>query len=330
MGPKPIFELLKETFKEWREDKASRHGAALAYYAVFSIGPLLIIVISIAGFVFGKEAVEGELVGRIEGLVGTAGAEAIQTMVKSASEPGAGILATLIGIVTLSLSASGLFANLQDSLNTLWGVTLKPGLGLLVTIKERLLSFSMVLGVGFLLLVSLVVNALLAVLGDVLRDYLPGGTLVWQVVNFAISIAVITLLFAMIYKALPDARIAWSDVWLGALITALLFIVGQIAIGFYLGNSDFGSSYGAAGSLVAVLVWIYYSSQILFFGAELTQVYAKSYGSGITPEKNATFLSEEERARQGMKPEERSAAEKRREEAIRGRVTGRLASPWFR
>jgi membrane protein len=327
LGPKEIFGLLKDTFKEWKEDKASRHGAALAYYTIFSIGPLLIIVIAIVGFVFGDAAARGEISAAMDDVLGADGAEAIQTMIQNASQPGAGILATVIGIVTLFLSASGLFVNLQDSLNTIWEVTLKPGLGLLATIKARLLSFSMVLGVGFLLLVSLVVNAVLAMLGRFLQETLPGGALVWQVVNFAISVGIITLLFAMIYKVLPDVKLGWSDVWIGSIITALLFILGQMAIGFYLGISDVGSSYGAAGSLVVVLVWIYYSAQILFFGAEFTQVYAKRYGSGIRPEEHAMFLSEEAKAQQGIKSSEAGAQERQRRER---KLTERLASPWFR
>ena len=279
MKSKEIFELLKETYNEWSEDKASRLAAALAYYTIFSIAPLLIIAIAVAGLVFGQEAARGQLDNQIQSLVGQQSAELIQTMVESASKPTSGIIATVLAIAAILFGASGLFGQLQDALNTIWEVEPKPGRGILGIIKDRFLSFTMVLGIGFLLLVSLVLSALLSALDTYLTDLLPGSIYLLQILNFVISFGVITLLFAMIYKILPDVQIAWSDVWIGAAVTSLLFAVGKFLIGLYLGNSSAGSAYGAAGSLVILLLWIYYSAQILLFGAEFTQVYAKKYGS---------------------------------------------------
>ena len=279
MNAKTIWLLLKETFSEWSEDKASRLAAALAYYTIFSIAPLLIIAIAVAGLAFGQEAARGQLDRQIQGLVGQQSAELIQTMVESASKPTSGIIATVIAIATILFGASGLFGQLQDALNTIWEVEPKPGRGILGIIKDRFLSFTMVLGIGFLLLVSLVLSALLSALDPYLTDLLPGSIYLLQILNFVISFGVITLLFAMIYKILPDVKIAWSDVWIGAAVTSLLFALGKFLIGLYLGNSSAGSAYGAAGSLVILLLWIYYSAQILLFGAEFTQVYAKKYGS---------------------------------------------------
>ena len=224
MGTGGLFGLLKQAFKDWGEDKASRLGAALAYYTIFSIGPLLVVVIAIAGFVFGEEAASGQIVGTIEGVVGESGALMIEEMVKSANKPGASTIAAIIGFVTLLLGAAGLFGQLKDALNTIWEVQPKPGLGIMGALKKNVLSFGMVVGTGFLLLASLVINAALAALGDFLDDKLPGGPLVWQIVNYAISLAVVTLLFALIFKVLPDVNIPWGIVWVGATVTALLFV----------------------------------------------------------------------------------------------------------
>jgi membrane protein len=300
MKLKDLWGLLKETYQEWSEDKAPRLAAALSYYTIFSLAPLLVIVIAIAGLVFGQAAAQNRINVQIEGLIGQPGASAIQAMIASASNPRAGIIATVIGIVTLLLGAAGLFGQLQDSLNTIWEIQTKPEKGLGGLIKKRFLSFTMVLGIGFLLLVSLVITAALSALDNFTTQLFPGFELVFQVVNFLISFGVITLLFAMIYKILPDAKLGWRDVWLGAAVTALLFSIGKLLIGLYLGHASVTSSFGAAGSLVVVLLWIYYSAQILFFGAEFTQVYARRYGSGVVPEAGAIRLTEEQRAQQGM------------------------------
>ena len=301
MGPKDIFDLLKETYHRFNEDKAARLGASLAYYTIFSIAPLLVIAIAIAGLAFGQQAAQGQIIGVIQGVVGQQGGQAIQTMVESASQPRAGgILITLIGFVTLLLGASGVFGALQDSLNTIWGVQTKPGGGLKGIIQQRFFSFTLVVGTGFLLLVSLVVTAGLAAVSKWFSDYIPGGAMAWEGVNFVFSLVVITILFALIFKYVPDAEIAWRDIFIGAFVTALLFTIGKFAIGLYLGRSSVTSAYGAAGSLVLVLLWIYYSAQILFLGAELTQVVADRYGTPIVPKPSAVALTEAVRARQGL------------------------------
>ena len=300
MRIKTIISLLRETFTEWNEDKASRLAAALAYYTVFSLAPMLIIAIAIAGAVFGEEAARGEIVTPIQGLVGRDGAKFIETAIEGASKPKAGTIASLISIAVLLFGASGLFAQLQDSLNTIWEVQPKPGRGVIGILRDRFLSFTMVLGVGFLLLVSLVLSAGLSGLVNFLGSLLPGIGALLQLANFVLSFAVTTLLFGLIYKVLPDVKIAWSDVWSGAIVTSLLFSIGRFALGLYLGNSSFGSTYGAAGSVVIILVWVYYAAQILFFGAEFTQVYARRYGSRIVPTKNAIPLTEKNRDEQGM------------------------------
>lgn len=288
-----IFELFKDTFTDWNKDHAPRLGAALAYYTVFSLGPLLIIVIAIAGLVFGASAAQGQIVGQLQGLVGEQGAAFIQTAIESASQPRSSIIATVIGLVTLLLGALGVFAQLQDALNAIWGVTPKPNRGWRGLVEDRLLSFSMIIVVGFLLLVSLVVSAALAAIFKYVGGVVPMTAMVAEGVNFFVSFAVITLLFAFIFKYLPDAQIAWSNVWIGSAMTALLFTIGKFILGFYLGNSAIGSAYGAAGSILVVLVWIYYSAQILFFGAEFTKVYANRYGAGIIPARNAVRVTEE-------------------------------------
>jgi membrane protein len=299
MGATTIFNLLKEAYNDWSEDKASRLAAALAYYTVFSIAPLILIAISIAGFVFGEAAASGAVYGQLEGLMGPTAAEMLETAVQNSQKTDVGTFSAIIGIVLLVWSASNVFAQLQEALNTIWEVTPDPNAGVLSTVRRRVLSMTMVLGIGFMLLVSLVLSAVLSVLGNLFNSLLPGGEVVWQVVNFAVSFGVITLLFAAMYKIVPDAEVAWSDVWIGAGVTALLFTVGKLLIGLYLGYASVGSTFGAAGSLLVLLLWVYYSAQILFFGAEFTQVYARTYGSRIVPDEGAVPLTEEARAREG-------------------------------
>ena len=280
--------LLKEAFEKWSADKAPRLGAALSYYTVFSLVPLLVLAISIAGLVFGTEAAQQAIMAQIESLVGPQSAAAIKQMLQIAQKPSSGALASAIAVVTLLLGASGVFAQLQDALNTVWGVEPKAGRGLWGTIKDRLFSLMAVLGTGFLLLVSLVLSAALAAFGKMFQGRLPGHEGLLHLADLAISFGVITLLFAMMFKLLPDAKIAWRDVWIGAGLTSVLFTVGKFAIGMYLGKADVGSAYGAAGSLVILLVWVYYSSQILLYGAEFTSVYANRYGSRIVAVSNAS------------------------------------------
>jgi membrane protein len=273
--------LLKASFSEWLEDKAPRLGAALAYYTAFSLSPLLIIVIAVAGLAFGQEAAEGQIIAQMESLVGEDGAKAIAAMIQNARKPSSGIIAGVVGLATLLIGATGVFGELRDALNTIWEVQPKPSRGLIGLLKDRFLSFTMVLGVGFLLLVSLSVNAGLAAMGSFLGGMLPGLAVLGQIVNFVVSFSVIGLLFAMIYRYLPDLKIPWRHVWIGAVLTAVLFEIGKFLIGFYLGNSSVTSAYGAASSLAIILIWIYYSAQIFLLGAEFTQVYAKHHESRL-------------------------------------------------
>lgn len=315
---KTVVEMGKATFSEWSEDKAARLAAAIAYYAVFSLGPLLIIAIAIIGFVYGQEAAQGKIAEQMQGLFGQNGAEAIQTMAEAARKPSAGIIATIISVIVLMFTASGLFIQLQDSLNTIWEVTPKPGRGIMTTIRQRFLSFSLVLGIGFLLLVSLLISAGLSAFGDFFVGLLPGLEYVMKVLHFFISFGVITLLFAMIYKFLPDVKITWDDVWIGAAATALLFTIGKFFIGMYLGRSSTASAYGAVGSLVVLMLWNYYSAMIFLMGAEFTQIYANKYGSRMVPSEGAIPLTEEMRAEQGI-PHTRervAAATGRKEETL--------------
>jgi membrane protein len=292
--------VLKTAALEWVRDKIPQMGAALAFYSVLSIAPLLIIAIAVAGLVFGEQAASGQLDAQIREFVGEEGAGAVKEMLANAQKPGGGILATVVGVVTLLIAATGVFGQLQDSMNTIWEVEPKPGRGIWGLIKDRFLSFSMVFGIGFLLLVSLILSSVLSALGGAFEQVLPVPAALLQGVELLVSFTVITLLFAMIYRFLPDVEIAWGDVWVGSVLTALLFTVGKFAIGLYLGRSSYGSAYGAAGSLVVLLVWIYYSSQILFFGAEFTKAYANQKGSRIRPDEDARPVTAEARARQGF------------------------------
>ena len=297
---KTIWSVLRTTFSEWSDDKAPRLGAALAYYTSLSLAPLLLVIIGIAGLVFGEEAARGEIVGQIRGLVGDEGGRAIQEMIAHAQTPSSGIIATVIGVVTLLAGASGVFGQLQDALNTVFEVQPKPGRGLKGMIKDRFLSLTMVLGTGFLLLVSLVITAAVAAAGKTLAGVGPGTEAAIHIVVGIVSFAVVTVLFALIFKLLPDAEIAWRDVWVGAVTTAFLFVIGKFAIGLYLGHASIGSAYGAAGSFVVLLVWVYYSAQILLFGAELTQVQANRGGSRVRPTRDAVKITETDRREQGI------------------------------
>jgi membrane protein len=287
--------LLKETVKEWQEDDVLELGAALSYYTVFSLAPLLFIAIAIAGLVYGRDAVQGRLVGEIQGLIGQQGAEAVQTMLAHTWRKGSSGLATVIGVVTILFGASGVFSQLQSSLNRIWEVTPRPSRGIRGLLKVRALSFGMVLGIGFLLLVSLIISAALTALSTYAIGLLPSLKVLFTVVGSVVSFAVVTLLFAMIFRFLPDAEISWRDVWVGSAVTALLFEIGKLLIGLYLGKSSVNSAYGAAGSLVVILLWVYYSSQILFFGAELTKAYASRHGSHVVPEEHAVPVVQEKR-----------------------------------
>ena len=296
---KTAFDVLKQTVREWLDDKAPRLGAALAYYTIFSIAPIIIVIIGIAGLWFGHQAAQEQIFTQLSGLVGEKGADAIQGMLQAADKPRTGLIATIIGIVTLIFGATGVFIQLQDALNTIWEVKPKPGQGIKGFIRHRLLSLAMVFGIGFLLLVSLVVSAALAAAGKWFEGIMPGGEEIWHAVNFFLSFVVIAALFTLMFKYLPDVKVSWKDVWLGGMITALLFTVGKFALGFYLGRSSVTSAYGAAGSLVIVLLWVYYSAQILFFGAEFTQVYANRFGKKLEPSANAMWAPGQKAAQAG-------------------------------
>ena len=278
-GPTSWLELLKETHAEWSRDKCMRLGAALAYYTIFSLAPMLVIVIAVAGFAFGESAAEGQIVEQLRGLLGEEGAAGVQGMIKNASQAQTGLIATAIGLTTLLLGATTMFTELQAALNDIWNVPPPKDWRWWDLFRTRVSGFTIILGIGFLLLVSLGISALLSGLHQRIGTLFPGAPLVFQSLNFVVSFGVVTLLFAMIFKVLPDAEIRWGDVWVGAAFTSLLFGVGKLAIGFYLGFAGVGSVYGAAGSLVIVLLWVFYSSQILFFGAEFTQVWARRRGS---------------------------------------------------
>jgi len=266
MKVKRAWELGKNTVEEFMEDKALRLSAALAYYSIFSIAPLLIIVIGVAGFFMGEEAVRQQIQQQLQQFVGQQGTAAIVSMI-SAHKQGSNVAATVVGIVVLLFGASGVFGQLQESLNVIWEVQPKPGLGIGEFIRSRFLSFAMILVIGFLLLISMVITTALSAVTSALGDVLPMPGFVAHSVNFIASFIVTTLLFALIFKVLPDAKVRWRDVWMGAIFTALLFSIGRFLLGLYLGKASTASSYGAAGSLVVVLLWVYYSSLILFFGA---------------------------------------------------------------
>lgn len=279
--------ILQDTGMEWYEDDAPRLAASLAYYTLLSTAPLSLLCVSMVGFVFGEDAAQGQIVEQIGAVTGPEAASAIQSVILNAHQSNAGVISTIAGIVLLLVGASGAFGELQTALNTMWGVKPKPGRGVSGFVRDRFLSFTMVLGVAFMLLVSLIVSAALAGVGRVLSGSLPGGEVLWQAVNFLLSLAVITGLFAMIFKVVPDATIRWRDVGVGAGVTALLFSLGKLLLGLYLGKSTVASTYGAAGSVVAFVVWVYYASQILFLGAEFTQVYTRAQGQQIMPTSNA-------------------------------------------
>jgi membrane protein len=298
---KSIGSFFKDTFSQWSEDHASRLAAALAYYALFSVAPLLIIVIVVVGQVFGQGAVKAQILAQIQSSVGQGAAGLVQTMIEGAARPGSGIVATVISVVTILLGAMGVFGQLHEALNTVWGAAPRADRGVIGMVKDRFLAFLMVLGIGILFLLLLLLSTALSVVQKYLGDRLPGSHVLWQGFNFLIPFVVSTLLFALIYKVLPDAVIAWRDVWVGALATAVLMSIGNLAIGFYLGRSSTASAYGAAGSLVVLLLWIYYSAQIFFFGAELTQVYASRYGSRIRSAGEAVGAGKEIRAGVGAR-----------------------------
>jgi membrane protein len=278
--------FLREVFDEWSEDDALSLGAALAYYTIFSMAPLLVLVIAIAGLVFGRDAAQGEIVGQLKGTIGDAGAKTIEDMIARASQPASGITATVISLVTMFFGASTTFGQLQSSLNKIWDVK-RSRRGVRGQVQRRMVAFAMILAIGILLFLTLAASAALSGAHGWLDQYFPVLSEVLPLVNATLSFAVVTALFAMIFKVLPDTRIEWRDVWAGAAVTAILFTIGKAGIGVYLGRAGVTSVYGAAGSLVLILLWIYYSAQLLFLGAEFTEVWSRRRGSRSEGEKQA-------------------------------------------
>jgi membrane protein len=271
--------LVVAAVNSWLEDRAPSMGAAIAYYTVFSLAPMLVLVISVAGVLYDETTARGAVVAQMRELLGPQGASAVQTMLASADRGGSGIVASAMSLALLAVAATTVFGELQASLNVIWKAAPRPGSPVATLIRIRLISLSLIVGIGFLLLVTLVISAALTALAGYLYSIFPYLNVLMRVVNFALSFGVTTALFAMIYKVLPDTRIAWSDVWIAALTASFLFSVGKFAISLYIGSSNVASTYGAAGALVIVLVWVYYSAQIFLFGAEFSKVYAERYGS---------------------------------------------------
>jgi membrane protein len=283
-----LWTFTKEIFAEFNKDRCLGLGAALAYYTVFALAPIIILVMMVAGVFVGEATIQGEIYSQIKELVGKEGAAQIRTMVEAVRQPDLGSLATLVSTLSLVFAATGVFYSIKRALNTIWKVKAMPKSGVAKFAVDRLLSLAIVLSIGFILLVSLVINGLVAGLANVLSNTFPEITLyLVKVINFVASTAVSALLFAIIFKTLPDAKNEWSDVWIGSVVTALLFALGKTVIGLYIQNTDMGSTYGAAGAIVVILVWVYYAAQILFLGAEFTFVYARRYGSGILPSAHA-------------------------------------------
>jgi membrane protein len=289
---KGIVALFKNTASEWIQDKCPQLGAALAYFTVFSLAPLVLVLLAVFGLIFGgSDQARQKITEQLQYLIDPSGIKVIQDIATNASKPQAGILATVIGVVIALFGASGVFGQLQEALNTIWGVKPKPGGGIWGFIRTRFLSFGMVGGVCFLLLVSLTIETLLKGFSAYLKNVMPGGDAVALALFLIFDLVIVVLLFAMIFRYLPDAKIAWRDVWVGATLTAVLFALGKFILGLYLGSGAAGSAYGAASSLITLLLWIYYAAQILLFGAEFTQVYANTYGTRVEPQEHAVKVA---------------------------------------
>jgi len=287
--------VLRQAFTEFLSDHAMKFSASLSYYTIFSLGPMLLIVISLAGIFFGKDAVEGKIYGQIQGFVGSTVALQVQDIIGNIEESQVGRRGAVLGIVILFFGATGVFTEMQDSINFIWSVRAKPRRGLVKIALDRLLSFSLIIGFGFVLMVSLAVHALVDLLYDKLRgSFSEVAVVVFQVVNYVILFIVISAMFTVIFRILPDAKIRWRDALVGAMFTAVLLLIGKSLISLYLTKSDVDITFGAAASVVIILVWVYYSSIILYFGAEFTKVYAMNFGGGIVPEKTAVFIIKQE------------------------------------
>lgn len=291
-----IINIVKDSFKSFLSDRVLKLSASLSYYTIFSLAPLLLLLISLTGVFFGKDAIQGQIFGEINGLIGNEAAKQIQDIIKNMELSGKTNSALLIGIVTLLIGATSIFGEIQDSINMIWRVKAKPKKSWIKFVKDRLLSSSLIIALSFLLIVSLIVNGLLTALSEWLKDYFPDVTLfLFQSGNFVLSFVVIMTLFAVIFKVLPDAKIAWKDVKAGAFFTACLFMIGRFLIGLYINFSETGLAYGAAGSLIVILVWVYYTAAILYFGAAFTRVYAEYVGARIEPADYAVYVEQLEK-----------------------------------
>lgn len=281
---KGIWPLIKDTFEGLSENRITKLSASLAYFTIFSMGPLLVMIIWLTGMFLSREAIEGKVYSVLVGFVGSDTASQLQEIIKSASVDSQGIIAGIIGLITLLIGATSVFAEIQDSINIIWGLKPKPKKGWLKYLQNRFLSFSIIVSLGFLLLVSLALSAIVEIISTQLQNYFPEVTIiVFYIINLLLTIGISTLIFATIFKVLPDAKIKWRDVFIGAIVTAVLFLIGKFGISFYISKASVGSTYGAAGSLVVLLVWVYYSSIILYLGAQFTKVYAIRFGSAIHP-----------------------------------------------
>jgi len=292
---KKIMYLLKKSFEEFLEDNVMKLSAALSYYTIFSLPPLLIIIISLSGVFFGEDAVRGELFSQINGLVGNAAALQIQSAIANVKLSSSGTFATVLGMAALLFGASGVFAEIQNSINYIWGIKAKPNKGIVKFLLNRLMSFSMIASVGFLLMVGLVVNSVMDILSSRLTEIFPEQFVYFfLVLNYLVVFIIIAVLFTIIFRTLPDGKVVTKDCLIGASFTAFLFMIGKFAIGYYLGNSSIGSVYGGAGSIILILVWVYYSAIILYFGAEFTKVYAITHGKNIQPNSYSIKILKEE------------------------------------
>jgi membrane protein len=280
--------IFKRALAGWWNDDVPRLGASLAFYTLFALAPILVVAIAIGGLVFGEEAVRGQVVGQIQGLIGREGAVAVQAMLEAAARPSSTLAASVAGAITFFLGATGAFLELQTALNIIWRVRPKSrGNYIRQLLKQRLISFGLAVAIGFLLLTSLLVSAALAAIHAYMGNAFPGVLVLWEALNVVVSLAVITLLFALVYKVLPDRKLSWGNVWVGALVTAGLFTIGKLVIGLYLGTTSVASSYGAAGSVIVILIWVYYSSQVVLLGAELTREYVDKFSRRPPPEEFA-------------------------------------------
>jgi membrane protein len=314
---KNVFSFIKEVFSDFGDDKVMKYSASLAYYTVFSIAPLLVIIISVSSIFFGREAVQGQIFGEINGLVGNEAAAQIQAMIAKTSSTGQSFMASIISGVILVIGATGIFSEIQDSINSIWGLKSKPRRGFIKIILTRLISFSLIISLGFILMVSLILNAFIAAVSERLGQVFPGSGVVFvAVVDQVLSFIIITFLFAVIFKVLPDAKIKWKDVSRGAIATGVLFILGRYLISLYVKQSDFANTYGAAGSIIILMVWVYYTAVILYFGAEFTKVYSIRYGSKIRPNDYAVWVQIKEEEKPADKPIEEVKKEEKKDKAV--------------